>query len=254
VLHRSDVLLYQTEVLTQPLEITGKVRANLWVSSDRVDTDFTAKLCDVYPDGRAMLICDGILRARHRLRMDGEDFLVPGEVVPITIDLWETAIVFNTGHRILLAVSSSNSPRFDPNPNTGEPFMHATTKLVAHNRVYHQSEYPSELVLPVLGAIPTAIAAGPGAGAGLRPEGATVFSGSTSWRLVVDSPGRIDFSIVDVAGRQVRRLAAEDFERGTYRIAWDGLCDDGRPAPSGLFRYVLRRPGERSSGTVVRVR
>ncbi len=258
VLNRPDVLVFQTDALTSPVEVVGPVRVNLFVSSDRLDTDFTAKLCDVYPDGRAMLICDGILRARHRLRMDGEDFLTPGEVVPVTIDLWETAIVFNTGHKILVAVSSSNAPRFDPNPNTGEPFMQHTTTLVAHNAVYHEPGLPSHLLLPVTGALPggmTDDAPPPLTSRGaLRLIGRSPFVDRTVWRLSLDSPGLVDLVVLDCTGRRVRRLSSGFFPRSEQEIVWDGLDETGRPAPAGVFRCVLRHSGRSESSTVIRIR
>ena len=100
----------------------GRIVARLWASSDAPDTDWTVKLTDVYPDGRSMLLLDGILRARHRESMETEVFMEPGEVYLFEVDIWSTSIVFNVGHRIRIAISSSNDPRFDPNPNTGHPF------------------------------------------------------------------------------------------------------------------------------------
>ena len=119
---RADVLVYSAEVLQDPLEITRRIVARLWASSDAPDTDWTVKLTDVYPDGRSMLVLDGILRARHRESMRTELFMQAGEVYLFEVELWSTSIVFNAGHRMRIAVSSSNDPRFDPNPNTGHPF------------------------------------------------------------------------------------------------------------------------------------
>lgn len=146
---RPDVLVYSTEALAEPIEVTGRIIAKLFVSSDCPDTDFTVKLCDVYPDGRSMLVTDGILRARHRLSMAREDFLEPGKVYPISVDLWSTSLVFNKGHRIRVALSSSNAPRFEPNPNTGKPFRADNEKRVAHNTVHLSKEHPSHILLPI---------------------------------------------------------------------------------------------------------
>ncbi|MBD3336660.1 MAG: CocE/NonD family hydrolase, partial [Candidatus Eisenbacteria bacterium] len=141
---RPDVVLYTSEVLENPVEVSGAVRLILYASSDRIDTDFTAKLTDVYPDGRSMLVCDGILRARHRLSMESEDFLTPNQVYEFEILIGNTAIVFNHGHRIRLAVSSSNYERFDVNPNTGEPFdLEYDTMLTAFNTLRQDAQYPS---------------------------------------------------------------------------------------------------------------
>jgi hypothetical protein len=257
VLDRPDVLVYQTPPLDAPWEVTGAIAVELYVASDRLDTDFTAKLCDVYPDGRAMLFADGILRARHRLRMDGEDLLVPGEIVPVTIRLQETALVFNKGHRILLAVSSSNSPRFDTNPNTGEPFMRHTTTLIAHNTIYHEPAYPSRLILPTTGPLPAAVgefAAGP-ADEGIRLlAGPNPFVSRTSIRFVLDQPGLVELWLVDPSGRRVRTIADGLLERGAHDRIWDGRDEKGRPAPAGSYRCLLRCDRGARSCSIIRLR
>jgi hypothetical protein len=144
---RDDVILFETEVLEEPIEVTGRVTARLWVSSDAPDTDFTAKLTDVYPDGRSLLVCDGIARVRYRNGFETEDLLEPGEVVEVEVDLWSTSLIFNAGHRIRLAVSSSNYPRFAANPNNGTDQGPPRT---ATNAVYFGPERPSALILPVV--------------------------------------------------------------------------------------------------------
>lgn len=116
---RPDVLLFTTDVLVEPVEVTGRIFAKLYVSSDCSDTDFTVKLTDVYPDGRSMLVTDGILCARFCDSFKQPKSLQASQIYRLTVDLWSTSLVFNKGHRIRVAVSSSNSPRFEPNPNTG---------------------------------------------------------------------------------------------------------------------------------------
>jgi predicted acyl esterase len=147
---RADVLLFTSAPLEEPLEVTGHVTVNLWVSSDAPDTDFTAKLTDVYPDGRSFLVCDGIRRVRYRNSFERPEFLPPGEVAQVSIDLWSTSIVFNQGHRLRVAVSSSNLPRFSANPNTGAPTDEGDETRVAHNTVYVGRERASHIVLPVV--------------------------------------------------------------------------------------------------------
>jgi predicted acyl esterase len=149
---RPDVLLFTTDELKEPAEATGRLTAKLFVSSDCPDTDFTVKLCDVYPDGRSMLVTDGILRARYHKSFETDSFLEPGRVYELNVDLWSTSLVFNTGHRIRVAVSSSNSPRFEANPNTGKPFRADKETRVAHNTLHLSLKYPSRIVLPVAGA------------------------------------------------------------------------------------------------------
>jgi hypothetical protein len=146
---RPDVLIFTSDVLETPLEVTGRIRARLFASSDCPDTDFTVKLTDVYPDGRSMLVTDGILRARFRESFDKEKALEPGAVVEIPVDLWSTSLVFNKGHRLRIAISSSNSPRFDPNPNTGHAFRADQEQRVAKNTLHLSEEHPSQIVLPV---------------------------------------------------------------------------------------------------------
>jgi predicted acyl esterase len=146
---RPDVLVFTTEVLEAPLEVTGRIKSRLFVASDCPDTDFTVKLTDVYPDGRSMLVTDGILRTRFRESFTDEKVLQPGEIVEIEVDLWSTSLVFNRGHRIRVAVSSSNAPRFDPNPNTGHAFRVDEESRVATNTVYFSEKCPSRIELPV---------------------------------------------------------------------------------------------------------
>jgi hypothetical protein len=146
---RSDLVLFTSDVLDSPLEVTGRIRARLYVSSDSPDTDFTVKLTDVYPDGRSMLVTDGIIRARFRESFESEKLLEPGEVVEVPVDLWSTSLVFNKGHRLRIAVSSSNSPRFDPNPNTGHAFRADQQQRIATNTLYLSEMHPTHIVLPV---------------------------------------------------------------------------------------------------------
>jgi predicted acyl esterase len=151
---RPDVLLFSTDVLKEPIEVTGRITARLYVSSDCPDTDFTVKLCDVYPDGRSMLVTDGILRARYHKSFEKESFLEPGKVYEMSVDLWSTSLVFNKGHRIRVAVSSSNSPRFEANPNTGKPFRADKETSVAKNTLHLSLKYPSRIMLPVMKEAP----------------------------------------------------------------------------------------------------
>jgi putative CocE/NonD family hydrolase len=145
---RPDVLTFTTEPLSAPLEVTGRVRVTLWASSDAPDTDFFAKLCDVYPDGRSMNVCEGQLRARFRAGFQQEKLLKSGQVVSLPIDLWSTSIIFNRGHRLRVQITSSNAPGYDPNPNTGAPFRANDQTRVAQNTIYLDSRHPSHILLP----------------------------------------------------------------------------------------------------------
>ena len=147
---RSDVLKFATPILHSPVEVTGRIAVELWAESDARDTDFTAKLVDVYPDGTERLVLDSVLRARFREGFDREVFMKKGQAYRFKIDLWSTSIIFNKGHRIAIHISSSNSPRFDPNPNTGSPLRADTLKQVATNLIYHSRVHPSRALLPVV--------------------------------------------------------------------------------------------------------
>jgi putative CocE/NonD family hydrolase len=146
---RGDVLLFTSDTLDEAVEVTGKVEATLFVSSDCPDTDFTVKLTDVYPDGRSMLVCDGIVRTRFRHSFETPKLMEPGDVYELRVDLWSTATVFDRGHRIRVAVSSSNAPRFEPNPNTGEPLAPSSSPRVATNTVHVSAKHRSSILLPI---------------------------------------------------------------------------------------------------------
>ena len=147
---RKDILKFVTPVLTSPIEVTGRVIVDLWAESDAPDTDWMAKLVDVYPDGTERLVLDSALRARFRDGFDREVFMKKGEVYKFSIDLWSTSIVFNKGHRIAIHVTSSNDPRFDPNPNTGRPLRADAETRVARNTIHHDRSHPSRVLLPIV--------------------------------------------------------------------------------------------------------
>ena len=147
---RDDVLVYTSEVLERDLEVTGPVEMTLYASSSARDTDFAATLVDVYPDGRAINICEGLQRARFRESIEESTLIEPGRAYRYTIDMWETSIVFKAGHRIRVEVTSSNFPRMDRNPNTGNrPGMDAEMQ-VASQTVHHGGERASHITLPVI--------------------------------------------------------------------------------------------------------
>ncbi len=146
---RGDVLVYTTPPLDREVEVTGPVKATLWVSSSAPDTDFTAMLLDVAPSGEAINLCDGIVRGRYRASRERASLLTPGQVERIEIDLVATSNLFKQGHRIRLEVSSSNFPRFDRNLNTGKGSDSAEV-AVATNTVYHDTARPSHIELDIV--------------------------------------------------------------------------------------------------------
>src|SRR5690349_24490926 len=147
---RKDVLVYTTKPLKHDLEAIGSVQAVLYVSSSARDTDFTAKLVDVFPDGMARNLTDGILRLRYRNSLEKPELARPGEVYRIAIDAGVTGNVFLKGHRIRVEVSSSNFPKYDRNPNSGGKVADAIKLNKARQTVYHDAQRPSALVLTVM--------------------------------------------------------------------------------------------------------
>ena len=147
---RKDIFKFVTPVLAAPVEVTGRVTVELWAESDAPDTDFMAKLVDVYPDGTERLVLDSAIRARFRDGLDHEVFMKKGQVYRFPIDLWSTSIIFNKGHRIAVHITSSNDPRFDPNPNTGKPLRADDETRVAKNTIHHDRAHPSRVLLPVV--------------------------------------------------------------------------------------------------------
>ena len=147
---RTDVLVFSTPPLAKDVEATGWVKATLYASSSAVDTDFTALLADVEPSGYARFLTDGIVRARYRNSTARPEPIEPGKIYEYSVDLWATSNLFKAGHRIRLYVSSSNFPRFNRNLNTGEPAAGSTRLVKASQRIYHDAQHPSALVLPLI--------------------------------------------------------------------------------------------------------
>jgi len=153
---RNDVLVFQTPTLDGNIEVTGRLIVKLWAASNGPDTDFTAKLIDVYPPnkdypaGVDLNIADSIVRARYRKGPGKAEFLKPGQPEEFTIEMYPTSMVFQRGHRIRLDISSSNFPRFDVNPNTGEPLNDNRRWRIAENSVYFGSSHASQILLPVI--------------------------------------------------------------------------------------------------------
>jgi putative CocE/NonD family hydrolase len=156
---RSDVLVFETAPLEQDVEVTGRLVVKLWASSDAKDTDFTVKLVDVYPPnvdypyGVDLNVADDIVRARYRESLASARLLADKGPHEYTLEMYPTSLVFARGHRIRIDVSSSNFPRFDVNPNTGEPLGQERRWRVAENAVYHDPLHPSRIVLPIIPSV-----------------------------------------------------------------------------------------------------
>ncbi|RMF84056.1 MAG: CocE/NonD family hydrolase [Nitrospinota bacterium] len=146
------VLVYTGAPLESPLEVTGPIQATIWAATDVVDTDFTVKLLDVYPDGRAINIADGIIRARFRDSLESPSLLEPHRIYRYTIDLTATSNLFLPGHAIRVEVASSHFPQYDANPNTGRPLGEDSRSdgITATQVIYHDALHPSHITLPVI--------------------------------------------------------------------------------------------------------
>ncbi len=152
VARRDDVLVYSTPVLDRDVEVTGPVEMVLHASSSAVDTDFTATLVDVYPSGQAIVITAGVIMARYRESLERATLMKPGTVHEFRIILWETSNCFKAGHQIRLEISSSNFPHWSRNLNTGEDLSTGVRMEIAHQTIFHNTQYPSHLVLPIIPA------------------------------------------------------------------------------------------------------
>ena len=149
---RADVLEFSSAALMRPLTVMGRVATRVWVRPDSPDLDLAVRLTDVYPDGRSMLIADGIQRARMRCGDDRECFLTPGEPAELVVDLWSTAFVFAAGHRIRVDIAGSNAPRFEVNRNDGGDLDAPGGGVVAHPEILLGGEHPSRIELPAVRA------------------------------------------------------------------------------------------------------
>jgi putative CocE/NonD family hydrolase len=155
---RADVLVYSTPPLEEAVEVTGPIELVLYAASSAVDTDFTAKLVDVQPDGRAINLNNGIIRASYRESLENPEPIEPGNVYRYAIEIWPTSNLFRAGHQIRLEISSSNFPHYARNLNTGAEFGATTEMIKARQTIYHDAEHPSHLVLPIM---PEPMAANP---------------------------------------------------------------------------------------------
>lgn len=242
---RADILAFASAPLIQPLRVEGTVKGILFVSTDRPDTDFTLKLIDVYPDGREMIVCDGIRRIRFRdgYTAEKEQFAQSRDTLSVEITLPPTAIVFNSGHRIKVAVSSSNFPRYEINPNTGAEPNHRLNPLTAINTVHIGARWSSHIILPVvrdasrvsrfaLDVLPENLH--------LYQNYPNPFNQHTIIRFKLDRTGQVSLRIIDLKGRLVKSLEMGIYPTGTHTLFWDGRDQWGQPVPSGIFWYVLQ--------------
>jgi hypothetical protein len=154
---RDDVLVYTSDALTEDMEVCGPLRVHLSAASSARDTDFMAKVIDVWPNGFAQRLNDGMVRARFREGMDKPSLIEPGRVYSYDLDLWNTCQLYQKGHRIRVEVSSSAFPKYDRNLNTGEALGQTTQMAVAQQKIYHDREHPSYVILPIVPRITTSM-------------------------------------------------------------------------------------------------
>jgi predicted acyl esterase len=241
---RDDVLLYSTDVLDAPVRILGKMRLELSFRSDRRDADFSVRLCDVYPDGRSVILTDGIHRARFREGTDHEVFLEPGVATSITVELQDLAHTFLPGHRIRLVVAGSDYPRFDINLHDGGPMYVDGDTLIARHSILHAIDTPSRFLFGSDAPLPASrVPAATG-----RPSILSVspqpFHPATSSGLAIQySSGRENAKsgtliVRDLLGRPLRRMALAE-GTGTQRIVWDGKDHSGQRLAAGVYMLVL---------------
>ncbi|MDZ7344510.1 MAG: CocE/NonD family hydrolase, partial [candidate division KSB1 bacterium] len=241
--NRPDVLVFTTPVLEQPLEVIGKIKVKLWMASSARDTDFMAKLTDVYPDGRSILVSDGAVRARHRDSLRREDFLTPDSIYACEIDLWSTAMIFNKGHRLRVAISSSNAPRFDPNANTGGPIRGDSSTVIATNTLYVDSARPSHLLLPVISGTMRVLASNDGETSprefALGQSFPNPMLSETQIAYVVSKITSVRIKIFNLLGQEINTLVDGLVPPGAHTVRWDGRDRNGQRVVKGIYFYRL---------------
>jgi len=144
------VLVYTSDAVTKNTEVCGPIKATIYAASSATDTDYTAKLIDVWPNGFAERLSDGIVRARFRNGMEKEELIQPGTIYEYHVDAWNTCEMYKVGHRIRVEISSSAFPKYPRNLNTGEPLGRSTNRQIAQQTIYHDAEHPSHVTLPIV--------------------------------------------------------------------------------------------------------
>ncbi len=236
---RGDVLLYTTPVFAEPLNIAGPTTVKLNISSDCEDTDFSARLTDVYPDGRSMLITEGIRRGRFRNTYGQEEPLVPADTYGISIDLRNIAYTFLPGHRLRLIVSSSDYPIFDINLNNGDSLYVPGDTVIARNKIYHEPGALSMVIMKIRTA--GGIADGSDIPRSKPYLSAQICPGYTEISFYLDRGSKVELNVYDIGGRKVKTVSRGWMSAGNHIIPIDlntipqglyftRLLEDGRPA------------------------
>ncbi len=256
---RDDVLVYTSDTLEEAIHFLGGLRLECSFSADRTDTDIAVRICDVYPDGRSIILTDGIHRARFRNGTDHEELLTPGEPATCTVELQEISHEFMPGHRIRVVISGSNYPRFDLNPNSGGALYEPGDTLIVNITIYSGGQDGSRLVFD--GFVPSGVPGLPDASTALhihsvspQPYHAAAPTGVTV-RFTTSPAGTDDaeITVIDQLGRRMltRRLPPRD---GMQQWTWNGRTRDGRMTLPGTYFVVLRQGDSRTVRPVVLVR
>ena len=229
--NRDDAMIFTSDPLTKPLVIKGRPRLELFVSSDRIDTDFAVRLTHVYPDGRSMLLADGIQRMRFRNGYYAADtmMMTPGEIYSISIELPDIGHTFPTGHQVRTIITSSNYPRFNRNMNTGgEMYPNGNgdtlvNPLIAHNTIHLNSDHPSKVVFPVVDSVFTSI--------DVNEENPpmAIYPNPTEGQIRVNIPesftGKVDILLIDLAGSIVLRKKGAESLSGELELDLSKLAN-----------------------------
>jgi uncharacterized protein len=246
----SDTVPSQTKLI-----VLGPGSVTLLVSSDRTDTDIAVRLCDVFPDGRSIILADGIRRLRFRNGVDREELLPAGSIDTVVIPIQDLAWRVLPGHALRLVVTSSNWPRFDRNLNNGGPMYAAGDTLVAHNAIYHGDQWRSTLTLSCFTDVnraddPSTIPVQPTL-LPCAPHPFRAGAEATTVEFILPFATAAHLEVFDITGRRVAALLDADLEPGTHRLPWDGRDDDGAALPSGVYLLRLRTPRGQQTQTMV---
>lgn len=233
---RNDLLIYTTPVLEKDMTLNGAIKVELFVASNRRDTDFAVRLCEVYPDGRSMLLTQGIRRMRFRNSYTTESLLTPGQVYQVVIELQNLAMTFLSGHRLRIDISSAIYPHFDINLNNEGALYVAGDTLIATNTVYHDAVRASRLLLPIA------------ATTGLREPDSTSpldfqleqnfpnpFNPTTTIRFTLPQRQYVSLKIFDTLGQEIHSLINSDLPAGRHAVNFDA-----KNLASGIYFYRLQ--------------
>ena len=234
--NRSDVLVFSTEILSTPLTITGPVKVVLSLSSDRADADFCVRLCDVFPDGRSMLMTMGIRRARFRDSFSAPALMAPGQVYQVVVDLQDLALTVRPGHRLRVIVGSSLYPHFALNLNNGGAMYVAGDTLVVRNTIHRSSGAPSYVLLA--SSLPSSVTHHTEAlpvTPMLEQNYPNPFNPSTTIRFSIPKSSHTQLRVYDLLGREVQTLVDEELAAGLHKTVLDASR-----YPAGVYFYRIQ--------------